>query len=112
MWSYEDQPHELISILQHDSCSVQFLDETDFELLLILILGKYWSKVSQETWDSCPYKEAVAAAVIILILGFSSNIARIWAGKYMHFIIFSKSPVDYMHALQAPPGTNLQLHEL
>ncbi|XP_031382496.1 reticulon-like protein B21 isoform X1 [Punica granatum] len=42
--------------------------------------GKYWIQLSQHMWDSCPHKKAVAAIVIVLILGFSSNFARIWTG--------------------------------
>lgn len=57
------------------------------KLWLILIAGKYWVQASRKTWDSCPHKEAVAAAVMILVLGFSSSITRIWAGIYMHLII-------------------------
>ncbi|KAK4757565.1 hypothetical protein SAY87_018866 [Trapa incisa] len=52
----------------------------------LTVQGKYWVQASQRTWDSCPQK-AVAAVVLVLVMGFSSSITRIWAGSYMHFII-------------------------
>ncbi|KAK4798286.1 hypothetical protein SAY86_030612 [Trapa natans] len=42
--------------------------------------GKHCLRVSQDIWDSCPHRKAVAAVAIILVLGYSSNITRIWAG--------------------------------
>ncbi|KAK4769328.1 hypothetical protein SAY86_027478 [Trapa natans] len=49
--------------------------------------GRYWIHASKITWDSCPQKEAVAAVVLILVLGFSCNITRIWAG-FMLLVFF------------------------